>query len=113
MELAIREMIRAPLSPITYYKPLRHVLEEHYHHLLESAYVHEVDAYNAQRFRHDINGYLMDQGIPLHLHWLYMRMNDMVYPTDFKEDTKYLIYPDNEAVERIIGDYMLLSNLRL
>lgn len=110
-EVTIRSKIRRNYEPIYDDIGFRHVLEEHYDWLYQRSEIQPVDQYNAQRFSGDFYGYLESQQIPFSLHWLFLRLNNMVYPSDFNESMPFIIKPKEEDIQTLVGQFTMLKSV--
>lgn len=86
-----------------YTDQFRNVLEDHMTYLREAASttVMNVDPIKAYRFEFDLNGLLLDMGIPLYLHWVVMRMNNFASPQDVPADLTQLLIASPDEIEVI------------
>lgn len=87
---------------------MRAVFEDHLPWLLSRANIHQVDAFDAQKYRHDLTAYLHEKQIPLGLHWLYLRLNKMKFNWEFTENTAFLYAPNEDDVNDLINQYALM-----
>lgn len=85
---------------------IRHVLEDHLPYLKSRSMTHRVDSALAYRFNHDINGYLTALNIPLGMQWFYLRVNNMQYPWEFNDEMELLLFPKEDDINTIIGQYV-------
>ena len=98
----------------TYYdNTFRGVLEDHMTYLRThpTTTVLTVDAGKAHKFEFDIFGLLADYGISAHLHWLIMRMNNLVDPTKFGLQFESLLIPNVNTVDQIRQSHMTTRRL--
>lgn len=79
---AVDAMLTAQGTGVYYTDDFRNVLEDHMTYLRTAASttVMNVDPIKAYRFEFDLDGLLLDMGIPLYLHWVVMRMNNFSSP---------------------------------
>lgn len=85
---------------------MRNVFEDHLPWLRERAGVHRVDPKHAAQYQYDFSNYLkIVLNVPVGLHWLYMRLNNMYYNWDFIETTQFLYLPKESDIDKLIGEY--------
>lgn len=86
-----------------YTDDFRNVLEDHMTYLrgAASTTVMNVDPIKAYRFEFDLDGLLLDMGIPLYLHWTVMRMNNFSSPQDVPADLLTLLIAAPSELEII------------
>lgn len=90
-------------GPDVYYNSsFRDVLEQHLNHLRnhEANNVVEVTTREMEKFKYDLFNFLTLKGIDGHLHWITMRVNGWLSPTDFHRADSVII-PSKHAVNRI------------
>lgn len=104
-ELSMTQYIQGSEDDLYNYIPFRHCLEDHLRLLRSNAKPTSVDPMDAYRFRYDLSAYLRHKGVPFHLHYIVMRVNDMYYNYDFDESTTYLLIPDEDSLSNIANIY--------
>lgn len=65
-----------------------------------------IDALKAYKYEFDLFGLLMYYGVSPHLHWIIMRMNKMIVPTDADATIEELLIPDATTLDRIRQSFM-------
>lgn len=90
-------------TDVYYTDAFRNVLEDHMTYLrgAASTTVGNVDPIKAYRFEFDLNGLLLDMGLPLFLHWTIMRMNNLSSPQHVPADLTTLLLPAPAELEMI------------
>jgi len=100
--------LTVPSGPDIYYtKKFRDILEDHMTLLRNhpgTSFV-TIAPGESYQWRHDLFGLLQSKGIPMHLHWLIMRLNQYFTPTAFLPDTVALLQPDPDFIEKIRASY--------
>lgn len=86
----------------------RNVIEDHIPYLKQRAKIHRVDPMKSYQFKYDLYSYLFSCNIPTQDHWVILRMNDMTYPWEFDETTEYLLIPETEDLDEIVGQWSAL-----
>lgn len=106
--MKINELMVDPGPSIFYDSAFRNVLEDHMTFLREHSQTIQitVEPTQAYRFEHDLFGLLAHYNVPVHFHWLVMRMNKMTSPTDSHRDINTLLVPDHTVVEHIRQSHM-------
>lgn len=95
-----------PQSPSIYYLTAwRNLIEDHLTWLKARSELHRVDPNKAYMFRNNLAAYLQDMNIPFKYYWVIMRMNDMNYIWDFKEDTEVLLMPTDSDIDYLTTCY--------
>ena len=92
-----------------YYGPsFRNVLEDHLTYLkgLDSTTVINVEPIVAYKYEFDLYSLLFYYDIPMHLHWLVMRLNGFTSPTEATADITSLLIPDSTVVDQIRQSHM-------
>lgn len=100
-----------------FYDPLfRLSLEAHLNILINrAASVDDIPPDKYHQYEGDLHGYLMEKGVPLELHYIYMRMNGMTNPNQFGKDQRniysdYLqpkmIIPNRNQIDGIVKYWM-------
>lgn len=87
-----------------YYDPsFRDVLEAHLSWLRahRTTYTLAVTSFNLLVYNRNLSGFLIENKIPMKLHWLTMRMSGLYAPTDFTEGVEALLVPNTDTVERL------------
>lgn len=105
---AVDSLLTAQGTGVYYTDAFRNVLEDHMTYLRNAASttVMNVDPIKAYRFEFDLNGLLLDMGIPLYLHWLVMRMNNYSSPQQVPADlTTLLIAAPSELTMILQSEY--------
>lgn len=87
-----------------YYDPsFRDVLEAHLTWLRKSpnTYSIAVTAFDAHIYHQNLHGFLINNQVPLNLHWLVMRMNGFYSPFELDAKTTSLLIPNSKEVDRL------------
>lgn len=71
--------------------------------------VHIVDQTRTLVYQGDLYGYLIEKGIPAHLHWLIMRASNMSSPYEFNENVKTLLVPSLDKIDQIRITYSVYT----
>lgn len=91
-------------TPDVYYNPLFKVMiEQHLNDLIKyrgNVYL-TVTPLEIDMWIGNLYGYLFSQDIPIHQHWIIMRMNNMDSTLDFGENNSQLILPDMEQINKL------------
>lgn len=88
----------------TYYEPsFRVVLEDHmtYFRLHPNTQTLTIDPHLALMYEFDLDGLLISQNVPHHLHWLIGRMNRLNSSSEYRRDMLALLIPSIDDVDRI------------
>jgi len=98
---------------IYYTAELRRVLEDHLTYLKNhaSTNVIGIEPIKAYKYEFDLYSLLNEYNVPMHLHWLVMRMNDMTTPTEATKSIDHLLVPDFRTVERIRQSHVTTRRL--
>lgn len=90
-------------AAIYYDAGFRRVLETHMGLLrnLASTQLVQIEAQLAYKYEFDFYGLLQEKGVAEHLHWVILRVNDMVDPREFKSTMDRLYVPAAEVVDSI------------
>lgn len=87
-----------------YYDPaFRRVMETHLGLLRNMPETRVVAIENnlAYKYEHDFYGLLQAKEVPEYLHWVILRVNDMVDPRDFQSSMNQFLYPPAEVIDNI------------
>lgn len=93
----------------TYYEPgFRKVLEDHLEWLINRSVgrVLEIPLSDLVKYKYDLTGYLTSAAINPEMHWIVMRMNNMVSNRDFDGTVTSVIIPDRGDLEELRRRYM-------
>lgn len=112
-ETAMRGKLYKNLDLVTDDPGMRAVFEDHLDWLRSRSDMHLVDAMNAYRFKYDLFSYLRNANVEFGLHWLYMRVNGFKRHWDFDENVKTLLFPQEEDVDELIGQYLAIREQTL
>jgi len=106
-------LIEAGLD-IFYDDGFRRVLEDHMTYLRShsTTTIMQVDPIKAYRFEFDLNGLLLDMGIPLRLHWIVMRMNNLKSFQDVPADLTQLKICDPAQIDMLRQSHQTASKIR-
>lgn len=103
------DQLQKPTGPSIYYDPsFRSELEDHITFLKQNknTRILTISNFHAIKYEGDLFGLLIEYSIPNEYHWLVMRMNNMVSPTDSGTKIANLLIPDYSLVERIRSTYV-------
>lgn len=105
--MALEELMLVEGPVLHYDAGFRRVLEDHMTYLRSHASTisMDVDAGVAYRFESDFYGLLNNFRVPAYLHWLTLRMNRLVNPTDFKAEARPILIPNETVVGRILQSH--------
>lgn len=103
MEASINKMQVTYIGDVYFTSSFRKVLEDHMTFLRthEKTQMKIVQPLDLQKYRFDLTGLLNNMQIPLHMHWIIARMNNLTSLTDVPEELSYLLIPDSEVVDGI------------
>lgn len=85
-----------------FYKPdFRNTIEAHLPYLKasRSSYRLSVTGSQAVVYQGDLYGLLNEMRIPLYCHWVVMRLNDFMSPSDFDDSYPTLLIPSEQELE--------------
>ncbi|MNG10404.1 hypothetical protein D3C85_107980 [compost metagenome] len=90
-------------AAIYYDAAFRRVLETHMGLLrnLASTQLVAIEPQLAYKYEYDFYGMLQERGVAEHLHWVILRVNDMVDPREFKAEMDRFLVPSAEVVDAI------------
>lgn len=103
MAMPINQLMVDSGAAIYYDADFRRVLETHLgllRNLEETRWV-EIKQHLAYKYEYDFYGLLQELSVPQHLHWVILRVNNMVDPREFKTEMAQFLYPPAEVVDRI------------
>lgn len=103
------DQLQKSTGPSIYYDPsFRNTLEDHLTYLRQSKETNilTISPFHAIKYKGDLFGLLIQYGVPNEYHWLVMRINNMVSPTDIDEKISTLSVPSYSLVERIRSTYV-------
>jgi hypothetical protein len=108
--MPIDDLMLDPGPTIYYNDEFRRVLEDHMTVLRTSAgtRIIDIDAGTAYKFEADFYGLLVQLNVPLHLHWVVLRVNNMTNPSEFKvprTEGIELRIPDPNAIGQILQSH--------
>ena len=66
----------------------------------------------AYKYAGDIVGVFQENNVPAHLHWIAMRMNGLINPSDYTEDMTVLIVPSSATVDKLRNTFNSQSKLK-
>lgn len=91
-------------GPDIYYDiSFQRVLEDHMTYLrsLSTTTRIDVEPIDVIRFKADFYGLLVRLGIPLHFHWIVLRMTGLTSPSKVPETLKSVLVPDEAEITRL------------
>ena len=105
--MLIDNLLLNPGPNIYYDSQFRIVLEDHMTYLrnLNTTRRIEIDIQNAYKYEGDLFGLLFTLNINPHLHFIVMRLNNMRSPTEYTNEIRSLLIPDETQISRIISAY--------
>tara|TARA_Y100000592_G_scaffold87092_1_gene141242 strand:+ start:1302 stop:1649 length:348 start_codon:yes stop_codon:yes gene_type:complete len=114
MSKVFNALMNDPGPAIYYSEGLRRVMEDHMTFLRTSNKTRVITPTDNQlhRFEYDLNGLLIEMGIPRHLLWVHMRVNDFTSPVEVTQDNTELLSPSPEDIERIVNLYRTVNTIK-
>ncbi|MND14836.1 hypothetical protein D3C81_193450 [compost metagenome] len=103
MAMPITQKLADAGATVYYDQAFRRVLETHMgllRNLQETRYI-EIEKHLAYKYEFDFYGLLQELKIPMNLHWVIMRVNNMVDPREFKSTMERFLFPPAEVVDNI------------
>nr|DAT18040.1 MAG TPA: baseplate wedge protein [Caudoviricetes sp.] len=97
--------VKKPSNAIYNLPEWRNTVEDHLLVLKRQSTIHPVEPVDSYRFHQDLSAYLFHVNIPIHLHWIIMRVNDYLYNWDFEEGTEFLLIPDENSIMNLMADW--------
>ena len=96
-------------SEIYYRADFRAILEEHIPYMLDlKLYEQTVVPDNLMfKYERDFYGLLLEMRLPMHLHWVTLRMNGLFNSNEYAGQKQYIIIPDASEISKIRRMYML------
>lgn len=113
MALTVVSSMRKPRNEVYYDPVFRNMVEHHLSFLRfhPETTVDEISADQVYRFRGDFYGLLQQRNVEISEHWIYLRVNNMVSPTDF--GTAFLnTYTTERAFSLLIPPQSAIDTLR-
>lgn len=103
MAMPINQLLVNTGAAIYYDAAFRRVLETHMGLLrnLASTQLVAIEPQLAYKYEFDFYGMLQERGVAEHLHWVILRVNDMVDPREFKSTMDRFLVPAPEVVDSI------------
>lgn len=102
-------------GPSDYYDDtFRNVLEDYMSVLRNdtNSTIMLIDASKAYKYEFDFYSLLSSYSVPVQYHWLIMRLNKMVVPTEASRELRSLIIPDFQTVERIRQSHKTVRKIK-
>lgn len=101
-------------ADIFYKQNFLNVLEDHMTYLrgLKSTTRQEVEPIDVVRYQADLFGLLGKLGIKPELHWIVMRMSNIVSPAKVPDDLSYVIIPDEAEINRLKQTVVTTSKIQ-
>lgn len=96
-----------------YYLPaFRRMIESHLPYLLLAPdnIIMPVDPHNALKYRSDWTGLLLAMQIPMYLHFIIMRMNGMLSPTENTTLLTEIMIPAPGRIDALVSAYRAQTN---
>lgn len=102
------------VSSVYFDRSFRIVLEDHLGILKASieTIMISVKPLEALKYEGDFSGLLTSYNVPVNLHWITMRMNDLTSPSDSPDDLEFIIVPNQTFVERLRSGYMTENKIK-
>lgn len=112
--MKILDKLYDPGPDIYYSVKFRNVLEDHLSWLKKHPdnITITVEPMMAYKYAGDIVGIFQENNVPAHLHWIAMRMNGLINPTDYTEDMTVLIVPSSATVDKLRNTFNSQSKLK-
>lgn len=103
MSKSVTELMATPTSLLYYDADFRVTLETHLNFLRTHPKTVMLDVNTTQAYRHEGDFYalLSEMKIPLHLHWLIMRMGNMTSPAEADREISFILHPPLQELELI------------
>lgn len=113
MPLTVVSQMKKPRNSIYFDPVFRNLIEQHlsvmrFH---PETIIDEIPSDQVFRFRGDFFGLLQQKNIDPSVHWIYLRVNNMVSPTDFGNAFNEE-YTDSRLFSMIVPPESLIDNLR-
>lgn len=72
----------------------------------------EINMHHARIYEHDFYTYLLQEvGIQREAHWIIMRVNDMLSPTDFNRSCTSLLVPDQGEIRKMMTSVKTVASM--
>lgn len=120
MAFTIMTHMAKPGPDMFYDEKFRLMIETHINILrIHNSTKQEIPENHYYQYEGDFYGFLVGENIPAHLHWIYLRVNDMFNPNEFakelrdpyqKREQPYLIRPNDSVLSDIQRMYTSLKN---
>ena len=112
MAMPIAQLMVDPGAAIYYDPDFRRVLETHMGLLrtASSTTTATIEPQDGYKYEYDFYGYLQFQGVSESLHWVILRMNDMIDPKEFRVDRSVILIPAADAVDSIRKLHMTVAS---
>lgn len=106
--MQIDKLMIADGTQIYYSDTFRRVLEDHLTYLQTHPSTRQIaiDPEQAYRFEGDLWGLMSHYNVPMHLHYLVMRMNGLSSPQDSSVGITFLLVPNPNVVNQIRTSHM-------
>lgn len=120
MAFTILTQMAKPGSDMFYDPAFRLMIETHINILrTENITRQAIPENHYYQYEGDFYGYLVGEGVPANLHWIYLRVNNMYNPSEFAKDlrdpyqvrsTPYLLIPHEATLSDIQRMYISIKN---
>lgn len=103
MAMPINQLLVNTGAAIYYDADFRRVLESHMGILrkLDSTQLVAIEPQLAYKYEFDFYGMLQERNVSEHMHWVILRLNDMVDPREFKATMDRFLVPAAEVIDAI------------
>lgn len=72
----------------------------------------EINKHHARIYEHDFYTYMLQVvGIQREAHWIIMRVNDMLSPTDFHRDMTSILVPDQGEIRKMMTSVKTVATM--
>lgn len=111
--MKIQDYIKVSSKTHFYNDGFRHFLEDHLNVLINHSETVELplDDNTTYRWEGNLYGYLVQKNIPSHLHWIIMRMSNMLSPNEFGEEKSKILVPNPSVLDKLSQRYLTTHTL--
>lgn len=102
---SINSLAMSESSAFYYSREVRTLLESHVQFLIRhpDTSIFQITPNLAYKYEGDLYGLLATLKVPMHYHWIIMRMNGFTSPTEMPENKIAFLQPSFAVVEQIIN----------
>ena len=100
-----------PLQPkgndYYYTDEFRNILEDHLNYIRghKNTIVMRLETHDMIKNNNDLYSLFMEKNIPLDLHWITLRLNNLTSPFLNRQELEYILIPDVGVIQQIFGAY--------